>query len=172
MTHLPQTDRLYFREFTMDDAALLYEMHQDPEITRYTGDPLPWTSEEHAAGILREIIIPQYSNKIGRWAVHIKNNDRFIGWCGLKDVDGEVDLGYRYIRAFWGNGYGYEAAKAVLEYGVSAGVHPIVACADAENKASVRILGNIGLTYRETVLEDGRETVKFYWKSPGAAGML
>jgi hypothetical protein len=51
---------------------------------------------------LTEFIIPQYENNIGRWAVYTKENDTFIGWCGLKKVDGEYDLGYRFIRKILG----------------------------------------------------------------------
>jgi RimJ/RimL family protein N-acetyltransferase len=36
------TERLYMREFTHHDAQMLLDMHQDPAITKYTGDPIPW----------------------------------------------------------------------------------------------------------------------------------
>jgi ribosomal-protein-alanine N-acetyltransferase len=164
MKHIPETERLYMREFSLDDVATLYEMHQDPEIIRYTGDPLPWDSLEQTEKVLREILMPQYEKKIGRWAVHLKSDDTFIGWCGLKDIGDEIDLGYRYIQKYWGNGYASEAAKAVLEYGVQIGLPNIVGRADAKNKASVKILGKIGLTFKETYLDNGSESVKYIWK--------
>jgi ribosomal-protein-alanine N-acetyltransferase len=78
-----QTPRLYLREFTLADAEMVYEMHQDPAITRYTGDPIPWDSVDLVRQILADAILPQYTNNIGRWAVHLKEDHTFIGWCGL-----------------------------------------------------------------------------------------
>lgn len=140
-----QTARLYLREFTLADAELLFQMHQDPAITRYTGDPLPWDSVAAAKHVLKEAILPQYEKGIGRWAVHLKQTDEFIGWCGLKDVGHEIDLGYRYIQTYWGNGYATEAAKAVLEYGKALRLPNIVGRASVDNKASLRVLEKIGL---------------------------
>lgn len=157
-----ETPRLYLREFTLADVELLYNMHQDPAITRYTGDPMPWDSLTHTEKVLTEAILPQYKNGIGRWAVHIKETNEFIGWCGLKQVDDEIDLGYRYIQKYWGSGYAKEAAQAVLNFGIQQKLPNIVGCADVENVASVKILEKIGLNFLEIYTEtDGSKCVKF-----------
>ncbi|MES2560790.1 MAG: GNAT family N-acetyltransferase [Bacteroidota bacterium] len=161
MNQLMQTERLYFREFTLDDAVLLYEMHQDPAITRYTADPIPWDSVERVVGILKDTIMPQYKNKMGRWAVHLKEGDTFIGWCGLKKVGDEIDLGYRFKKQFWGKGYATEAAKGVLEYGVKMELQNIVGRASIANVASVNVLKKIGLVYQKNYQEGIVESVTF-----------
>jgi [ribosomal protein S5]-alanine N-acetyltransferase len=162
MSHFPETERLYFREFTLADAQMLYDMHQDPEITRYTGDPIPWDNVALVEQILKDTIMPQYAKKIGRWAVHLKADDTFIGWCGLKDIGHEVDLGYRYIQKYWGKGYATEAAQAVLEYGLQNNIPNIIGRASIHNGASVKVLEKIGLIYKERYIEeDGEESIKF-----------
>jgi len=162
MSHFPETERLYFREFTLADAQMLYDMHQDPAITKYTGDPIPWDSVQLVEQILRDVILPQYSNKIGRWAVHLKSDGTFIGWCGLKDVGGEIDLGYRYIQQYWGKGYATEAAKAVLGYGLQRKLPNIIGRASVHNTASVKVLEKIGLIFKENYIEEnGEESVMF-----------
>jgi RimJ/RimL family protein N-acetyltransferase len=66
-----ETDRLLLRRFTVDDAPLLYELNLDPEVVRYTHDPM--TDVEHAKKVLDEIILPQYVlYDHGRWAVHFE----------------------------------------------------------------------------------------------------
>ena len=113
-----ETDRLLLRRFTEDDAPLLYELNLDPEVIRYTHDPM--TDVEHARKVLNEVILPQYVlYNHGRWAVHLRSNLEFTGWCGLKYLSetNEVDLGYRFMKKFWGNGYATEAALACIEYG-------------------------------------------------------
>lgn len=156
-----ETQRLYLREFTLDDAALILELNSDPEVIRYTGDPHPCITIEDAKRILADIILPQYKNNIGRWAVHLKSTNEFIGWCGLKDVVGEIDLGYRYHKKYWGKGYATEAAKAVLDYGISLKLQNIIGRASILNSASVHVLQKIGLSFKEQYLEDGDESVKY-----------
>lgn len=162
-----QTSRLYFRQFTLADADLLYRMHQDPAITRYTGDPIPWESVARAEQVLADVILPQYENGIGRWAVHLLADDTFIGWCGLKQIGEEIDIGYRYIQKFWGQGYATEAAQAVLEYGKSLQLPRIIGRADAANLASVKVFKKIGLTFKESYTDENTKTdsVKYILKS-------
>jgi [ribosomal protein S5]-alanine N-acetyltransferase len=104
MKALFQSKRLLFRPFTLNDADLLYDLNSDPEVTRYVHEPP--TTKENAPSILKNIILPQYELKLGRWAMHLKDTKAFIGWAGLKFVSerDEIDLGYRFKRQYWGNG--------------------------------------------------------------------
>jgi ribosomal-protein-alanine N-acetyltransferase len=111
MSVIIETERLLLRTFMEDDASLIYELNLDPEVTRYTLDPI--IDVAHAKKILNEVILPQYTlYGHGRWAVHLKTTLEFIGWCGLKfrPERNEIDLGYRFRKIFWGNGYATEAA--------------------------------------------------------------
>ena len=106
-----QAPRLLLRQFTQDDAHLILSLNSDPEIVKYVHEPTLKT-EEQAKKILLDIILPQYKNNLGRWAIHTKDNMDFIGWCGLKyrpELD-EIDLGYRLMQKAWGKGYATEAA--------------------------------------------------------------
>jgi len=144
-----ETERLYLREFSIEDVQLLIDLNADEEVTRYTGDG-PVKDLEEVKRILTDIIFPQYKNNIGRWAVHLKSSNEFIGWCGLKDIqeDNEVDLGYRFFKKHWGKGYATESAKAVLEYGVNKlKLKNIIARAAKENTASIHVIKKLGMTY-------------------------
>ena len=35
-----ETDRLLLRTFTIEDAPLIYELNLDPDVIRFTGDPI------------------------------------------------------------------------------------------------------------------------------------
>ena len=113
-----ETPRLILRQFTEDDAPLILELNSDPEIVKYVHEPTLQT-EEQAKKIIIDIILPQYKNNLGRWVIHTKDNNEFIGWCGLKyrpELD-EIDLGYRLIQKAWGKGYATEAAQHTLDHG-------------------------------------------------------
>jgi [ribosomal protein S5]-alanine N-acetyltransferase len=144
-----ETDRLLFRRFTEDDAPLLYDLNLDPEVIRYTHDPL--TDVEHARKVLKEVILPQYIlYNHGRWAVHLRSGLEFIGWCGLKYLTetNEVDLGYRLKKNFWGNGYATEAARACIKYGFATlNLDRIVGRALPANLASIKVLEKCGMEY-------------------------
>ena len=144
-----ETDRLLLRTFNEDDAPLLYELNLDPEVIRYTLDPM--VDLGHAGKILREVILPQYKlYDHGRWAVHLKPNLEFIGWCGLKFLTerNEVDIGYRFMKKYWGQGFATESAIATLNYGFKRlNLQRIVGRALPENKASIKVLEKCGMEY-------------------------
>jgi RimJ/RimL family protein N-acetyltransferase len=146
-----ETERLYFRELSLDDAKLLIDLNSNPNVIRYVDDG-PVKDLDEAKKILTDIIFPQYPNKMGRWAVHLKATDEFIGWCGLKYVKeaDEVDLGYRFFEQYWGKGYATEAAKAVLDYGVyTLKLKNIIARAAKANVASIHVIKKLGFAYME-----------------------
>jgi [ribosomal protein S5]-alanine N-acetyltransferase len=95
-----QTPRLLLRRFTEADASLILELNNDPEIVKYIHEPILKTTEQ-AEKILKDTILPQYQNKLGRWAMQVKETDEFIGWCGLKyrPERDEIDLGYRLMKS-------------------------------------------------------------------------
>lgn len=163
MKHILDTERLFLREFTIDDAQLLIDLNSNSNVTRYTGDG-PVESVAKAKEILETIIFPQYPNKIGRWAVHLKSNNEFIGWCGLKFIEelNEIDLGYRFFEKHWGKGYATESAKAVLAYGFNAlKLQEIVARAAIDNTNSIKVLEKVGMKFEKEAIEHGDKIYKY-----------
>lgn len=152
-----QTPRLILRQFTEADAALILELNSDPEIVKYVHEPTLKTIE-HAQEILNNIILPQYQNNLGRWAIHTKHNMDFIGWCGLKHLPepDEIDLGYRLMQKAWGHGYATEAAQASLEHGFNElNLKLITGRAHIENLASIKVLEKIGMDFiSEGIVDD------------------
>lgn len=147
MNMILETERLVFRNFTIDDAPLVYELNLDPEVIRYTGDPI--RDLDHAREVLEQTILPQYAlYNHGRWAVLVKPDLEFIGWCGLKarPERDEIDLGYRFMQKAWGKGFATEAAFASLNYGFEKlGIPRIVGRAMPQNIASLRVLEKCGM---------------------------
>lgn len=157
MNVIIETKRLFLRTFTLDDAELVYNLNLDPDVIRYTGDPIK--NIEHAKQVLEQTILPQYAlYNHGRWAVLTKHDLQFIGWCGLKTRPerNEVDLGYRFLKSSWGKGYATEAAFASLKYGFEKlGLQKIIGRAMPQNLASLRVLEKCGMLYsRDEIVDD------------------
>ncbi len=151
-----ETPRLILRRFTEKDAPLILKLNSDPEILKYVHETV-LENEDQAKNIITNIILPQYENNLGRWAMHKKENNEFIGWCGLKflSAKNEIDLGYRLMQKYWGNGFATEAAMHTLDHGFKKlSLEIITGKAHAENLASINILKKIGMQFIRNDIED------------------
>jgi RimJ/RimL family protein N-acetyltransferase len=156
------------RTFTIEDAPLIYNLNFDPEIIRYTLDPIK--DIEHAREVLEKTILPQYAlYNHGRWAAITKKDNEFIGWCGLKarPERNEIDLGYRFIKSTWGKGYATEAAYACIQYGFEKlHLKRIVGRAMPENEGSLRVLEKCGMTFIGEEMVDGHPAITYEILNP------
>ena len=152
-----ETSRLYLREFTLDDAIHFFNLNNDPDVIKYTGNSA-FSSVESAKEFLRNY--SDYKlNTIGRWAVCLKATNKFLGWCGLKKdlKTEEVDLGFRFYKKYWGNGYATEAAAACVKVGFSTfSIEKIIGRAYTANTASIKVLEKCGLTFVTNFMYDGK----------------
>lgn len=163
------TPRLLLRPLTLADAAGMFELDTDPAVHRYLGGiggPRPGSLADSEATI--RFIETQYAvHGIGRWAVVLRATGEFMGWAGLKLVTEPVngqrdfyDIGYRFMPRYWGQGYGYEAARAWLQAGFATLALPrICAYADENNAGSRRILAKIGLQEGNSFVKNGTTCV-------------
>ncbi len=168
-----ETPRLYLRQFTLNDATLILGLNSDPEVLQYLHEPI-LTDETHAKKILKEIILPQYENKLGRWAIHRRDDHEFIGWCGLKYRPElkETDLGYRLKKTAWGTGFATEAAYHSLHYGFDTlNISEITGRAHVHNAASLNILEKIGMRYIKDEIIDDCPVKTFKAFHPGTNNM-
>ena len=141
-----KTERLYLRLMTPADAHYAYELNNDPEVIRYTGDDA--FKNVQAAETFLANYKDYEKHGVGRWAVIRKEDGAWLGWCGLKYLPetNEVDLGYRLHQRYWGIGYATEDAKACVAYGFKKFSYPfIIGNVLLENKASIKVLENCGL---------------------------
>lgn len=162
------TPRLSLRELIVDDAENFYLLNLDPEVLQFTGDVVFETINAARAFLASYDYYKKYG--FGRWAVINKADGAFLGWCGLKyseDTD-EYDIGFRFFKKYWNNGYATEAAKACLEIGFNTFKMPkIVGRAMTANAASVWVFEKIGLSYERSFDFDGEDGVVYSIKNAG-----
>lgn len=153
-----ETERLYLRRMTIEDAENTYLLNLDREVVKYTGDN-PFETIERAKKFLANY--DHYRKyDFGRWAVINKTNNKFLGWCGLKYTQelNEYDIGFRFLKKEWNKGYATESAKACVELGFEKyKMNEIIGRAMKENISSIKVLEKIGLTYFKTFDFDGQE---------------
>lgn len=127
------------------DFEQYYELHRDPEVTRYTVRTelnraeawrhLAWlTGHWHLRGF-------------GMWGVFEKETNQLAGRVGFHEPDGwpDFELGWTLGSAFWGKGYATEAAARCLRFAFEEmGRDHVISLIDPANVASIRVAERIG----------------------------
>lgn len=148
------TERLLIRPFTLDDAEEYLPLVSDPEVIRYTGDAAQG-SVDAARAIIESHPLRDYAvHGFGRMACIERRSGRLIGFSGLKFLDAlqEVDIGYRFLPAYWGMGYATESARALMQHGQEEfGISRIIGLVQPANAASAHVLAKLGLVFERTV---------------------
>ncbi len=165
MKILIETPRLIIRKFVLDDVDEVYQFATHPKVTLYTGDAETINTFDDVRNLITGIWLAEYK-KYGyaRYAlVHIEDN-KVIGFCGIKYEPKEQrpDIGYRMLPEYWGQGLGYEAALATLNYAREVlKLDNIYAEAVVENIASNKILLKIGLKPVDRYQSEGFEVIRY-----------
>lgn len=159
-----ETERLAIRCFLPEaDAEPMFAVYGDAEVMRFIpGGPL--ADEVAVRSLLERYAEAQERQGFSSWAVVERQTGRLIGDAGfgIFEPTGEVELGYTLARDCWGQGYATEAARACLAAGLAKRMAPrIIAVVDAENEASLRVSGRIGMSRVETIHAHGRPHVLF-----------
>jgi [ribosomal protein S5]-alanine N-acetyltransferase len=145
-----ETSRLILKVATLQEAASMVILNSDPEVIRYTGDN-PTPTIQDAETVIKERLLPQFEKyQMGRFSVYLKDAT-YIGWCGLRffPEQDEVDLGYRLMKKYGGQGYATEASIACLAYGFKTlKLKRIVAKAMPENTTSIKVMQKLRMTFR------------------------
>ncbi len=164
MSFIVETERLGMRRYHPDDAEMFLALFSDPEVMRYIPNELAPDNVDE----MRQMLVdyPDYKKHgFGRWSCILKETGRFIGFTGLKfleDFGGEVDLGYRFFREFWGRGIATEAGLASLSYGFDVlGLQRVIGLALPENIASKRVLEKCGMSFERHATYDGQEVAVY-----------
>ena len=156
-----ETDRLIMTPLNQSHASALFKLNQDDQVIHYTGDSAFGSISEAEQFLIN---YKQFEkNQVGRFACQLKSNHQFIGWCGLRLNQSNThgishDLGFRFLREFWGQGYATESAKLSIEYGFEyLNIPQIYAQARTENLASLKVLKRLGFSFWKHYLEKGLE---------------
>ena len=152
-----ETGRLRIRPYTMTDVDAFYAITREPALFTYLPDKMPKYKEIQG---LIGWLIAQYRNDAldhfkYSFAVERKATGVLIGWCGLGDLDFDRDkkeLFYGIAKEYWGQGYGYEAARAVVDAAFTVLKLPLLtAVVKPDNIASVRIIEKCGFIQKGMV---------------------
>ena len=168
---IARTDRLLIRETIDSDIPELYRIGTDAAVAKYI-EPMQPTLEEEIAYTKAYVRHMYAFYDFGLWTVLEKNDsrqERVVGRAGLfpsDRMDGQIEMGYMIAPECQGNGYGKEAAEAVLRYAFDVldqgEVHLFV---EKENKASVKVAETLLIKVPGGQKEKWKGLAHFWWKN-------
>jgi len=145
-----ETERLLLRPLTTDDAPFILTLLNEPSFLRFIGDKKVRNLEDARQYILTGPMASYERHGLGLLAVVLKASQTPIGMCGLlkREELPDPDIGFAYLPDFWGQGFAFEAAKAVMnDARESLKLSRILAIVNPDNDASIKLLERLGLKF-------------------------
>jgi RimJ/RimL family protein N-acetyltransferase len=161
-----ETDRLRLRKLSLDDAAFILRLLNEPSFIQNIGDKGVRTIDDARSYILNGPMASYEKFGFGLWLVEIRESGTPAGMCGLlkRDSLNDVDIGYALVPEFWSKGYAIESASAVLSYANEAlGLKRVVAITNPDNQSSIRLLEKMGFIFERMVrLSEDTPEIKLF----------
>jgi RimJ/RimL family protein N-acetyltransferase len=143
-----ETERLLLRPPELRDVAAIATWIGDFEVAKNLASvPHPYREDDARAHVAKAIEARAMGEGFA-FSILRRQDEMFLGQCGLRLKEGSWRLGYWLGKPFWGQGYATEAAGRVLRYAFE------VLKADRvgagwfhDNPASGRVLEKLGFCY-------------------------
>ncbi len=158
-THTIQTERLILRRYTLEDAPMMFKnWASNPEVTKY----LTWPA--HSSVDVTCMIIQSWLESYDKpdtyhWGLQMKQTGELFGDISVVRIAEpilEAEVGWCMGRAWWGNGYMPEAARAVIAYLFNeVGFNRVCARHDTENPKSGRVMQKVGMSFEGVYRQGG-----------------
>jgi RimJ/RimL family protein N-acetyltransferase len=157
-----ETERLVLRYFEVADAPFILRLLNEPAFLRFIGDRGVRALEDAEAYITRGPLDSYRRFGFGLLLVELKVDRKPIGMCGLmqKPWLASPDIAYAFVPEMTGEGYGIEAARAVLHFGCHRlKLDRVLGVVIPDNTASIRLLEKLGFRAEGTIADpsDGAE---------------
>lgn len=166
MNPIIETDRLYLRQLTLEDAQNLSLVLSDEESMKHYPRAL---SDDEVKNWIKRSIERYEKDGFGLWAVIRKEDKQFLGDCGitLQNIDGEIlpEIGFHIIKTYCNKGYASEAAEACKKYALEElGFTSVYSYSEIGNEPSQRVAAKIGMKKIKTYKKDGIEAVVYAYQ--------
>ena len=140
---------------TDEDAEVWAELFDDPVVMRFVGTGEIRDRDWYRAFVRRQ---QELAESTSLCLFSVLAGGEVAGFAGIQPWThpwgpiGELEIGWRLGRRFWGSGHATAAGREGLGLARQRGVRNVVALIHAENAASLAVARKLGLT-EEAVLQ-------------------
>jgi RimJ/RimL family protein N-acetyltransferase len=155
-------ERVVLRRHVAENLRAFQRWYADPQVvrlTRYQDGPM--RPEEIDRFFAARALGPDSL----AMAIHVREDDRLIGTCALSQLDADNGSALFHItigeKDAWGQGYGTEATRLMLDHAFRGlGLHRVALTVFAFNERAVRSYRSVGFVVegraREAIWREGR----------------
>lgn len=163
ITHL-STKRLTLRKMELADAAMLFQIWSNPEVTKFMNID-HFTDQTEARDMIVLLNNLAEEQKAIRYSIIEAESNRIIGSCGFNSLDldhAKAEIGYDIHFDFWGNGYASEAISCLIDNAFHhLKLHRLEAKVQPENINSAKVLKKLKFTLEGTLRESEKSKGKW-----------
>ena len=146
-----ETPRLIIRQWKTSDFEPFAQLNADPEVMAHFPATLSKAESDTLAHKIQSSIA---ENGWGFWAIELKERHQFIGFTGLHNQPEQfefspcVEIGWRFAKEYWHQGYATEAAEACLNFAFQdLNLKEVVAFTATSNQPSEKVMQRLGMTF-------------------------
>jgi RimJ/RimL family protein N-acetyltransferase len=169
MTPPIETARTLLTPWQSNDWRGLHALATEPEVMRYITGGASWNESQTQEFVARQL---RHFSERGycMWRLIVKSDgasetDRNVdGLCGIQPLPetNEIEIGWWLAERHWGHGIATEAARAAARDAFErVGLDRLVAIAQKENAASLRIMQKLGMAYERDHIHRGIPVVLY-----------
>jgi len=101
--------KIVISKLLLNDKDCVFDLLQDEKAMKYIGPRRALTHSECEIWFNSELDEPF------RFVFRHVETQEVVGFCGVKEIDGELDFGYFIRRQYWGQGFSKIMCKEVIE---------------------------------------------------------
>lgn len=150
MKHPVDTERLYFRFWTIEDGALAKALWGDERVTQLI-DARGRLNDDQVTTKLQQQIDYAAKHGIQYWPIFLKQGQVHVGCAGLRPYEPDetiLEVGFHLLYDYWGQGLAREAAFEVIRFAFEElGVRGLFAGHNPTNISSAHLLKKLGFHY-------------------------
>ena len=149
-----ETKRLLLREINVKDAEFILRLVNEPTFVSNIGDNGLKNLSDARQFIMEGYWTNQEHSGYGMFLVELKTQRVPIGGCGLlyRSALDVTDIRFNFLPEYWGRGFAYEAAEAIMQYGRSTlGLNKIVGLTSEDNLGSINLLKKLGMKFKKNI---------------------